>query len=434
MPKPLPPPIPRGSAPAPPRRWARRGLVIFLVVANVAIFGSLGALWLAAREVTSSVSTVPAEELGLDSVPQGTNEPRVFLLIGSDSRADLPDDFTGFGNFGGQRADVIMLVQLLPGEKRVQMLSLPRDLRVEVDGKVGRINAIFNSGGAAIVSAVSDYAGVPIHHYLQVDFAGFAGIVDAMGGIEMTFPYAVRDLKSKLEVGAGPQVLDGKTALAMARSRHFEEFRDGQWVAADASDIGRTRRQQDLLMALITQMDRPSSLEGFRGLVRALGEFVTTDDAFNEDELLQLVWAMRSVGPGDIDSLTLPVKGLEEGGVSYVVPIEPDAGLALAAFQAGEPMSAAREGKGRVEVQNGNGTDGAATSVAELLGSGGWEVTRVTNSDLNNYQTTLVVARPKNLPLAEAVVQFLGYGRVEVGAVPAGVEMVVIVGADAGAG
>jgi LCP family protein required for cell wall assembly len=400
----------------------------------VAIFGGLGALWFAAREVTSSVSTVPAEELGLDPLPQGSSEARVFLLIGSDSRADLPDDFTGYGEFGGQRADVIMLVQLLPGEKKMQMLSLPRDLRVEVDGKVGRINALLNSGGGAMVSAVSDFAGVPIHHYLEVDFAGFAGIVDAMGGIEMAFPYAARDLKSKLEVEAGIQVLDGKTALAVARSRHFEEFREGQWVSADASDIGRTRRQQDLLMALIAQLDRPSSLEGFGDLVKALGEFVTTDDTFNEDELLQLVWAMRTIGPGDIDSLTLPVEGFEEGGVSYVVPIEPDAGQALAAFQAGEPLSAAREGKGRVEVQNGNGTAGAASSVADLLGSSGWEVTGVTNSDREDYETTLVVARPKNVPLAEAVVEFLGYGRVEVGTVPVGVEMVVIVGADAGTG
>jgi LCP family protein required for cell wall assembly len=432
---PTPPPAPPPTAsPDKVRRWPKRLLITFLVVANLGIFGALGAVWYAARRVSSSVATLPSAGLGLAESPVDLGDPRTFLLIGSDSREDLPDDWTGFGGSGGQRADVIILLQVIPDTGALQMLSIPRDLRVTYRGSTNRINAALNDGASAMVDAVSEFAQTPIHHYLQVDFAGFAGIVDAVGGIEMTFPYPARDTKSHLEVAAGTHVLDGRTALALARSRHYQEFREGQWVFVDASDLGRTRRQQDLLMALITQIDRPSSLDGFNELVDSLGEFVTADDSLGEDEIIQLAWAMRSVGPDDFDALTLPVDLFEEGGVSYVVPHEPDAGAALAAFRAGEPLAAAVEGNGRLEVQNGNGVAGSAGTVADRLTAGGWEVVAVTNGDREDYTTTLVVARPRHLPQAEAVVSFLGFGEVEVGTVPAGADVVVIVGADASGG
>jgi len=427
-----PPAPPAPAPPAPARRWPKRLLIIFLVVANLGIFGGLGALWWAAHKVTSSVADLPAGELGLSQTPADLGDPRVFLLIGSDSRADLPDDWVGYGDYGGQRADVIMLVQVIPESGSVEILSIPRDTKVTLaDGSTNRINAAFNDGAASIVAAVSAFAQVPIHHYLQVDFAGFAAIVDTVGGIEMTFPYPARDDKSKLEVGAGPQVLDGRTALAYARSRHYQEFREGEWVSVDASDLGRTRRQQDVLMALVTQIDRPTSIGGFNELVASLGQFVVTDDAFGEDEVIQLAWEMRSLGSDDLDALTLPVDGLEEGGVSYVVPRQPEAEQALAAFRAGQPLTAAVEGFGRIEVQNGNGVAGSATVVADRLRAGGWEVVTVSNSERGDYATTLVVARPRYLSQAEAVVAFLGYGRAEVGVVSRGADVVVIVGADA---
>jgi anionic cell wall polymer biosynthesis LytR-Cps2A-Psr (LCP) family protein len=134
-------------------------------------------------------------------------------------------------------------------------------------------------------------------------------------------------------------VLDGRTALAFSRSRHYEELRDGTWVSVDGSDIGRTRRQQDVLMSILTQIDRPSSVDGFASLLDALGGFVTTDASFGEDEIIQLAWAMRDVSADDLDAATLPVQGLQENGVSYMVAMEPGASDAIAAFASGEPMS-----------------------------------------------------------------------------------------------
>ena len=161
-----------------------------------------------------------------------------------------------------------------------------------------------------------------------------------------------------------------------------------------------------------------------------LGEFLQLDNSWGENEIIDLVWEMRSLTSDDLDALTLPVQGLEENGVSYVVASEPDASQALAAFREGEPLTAAIEGSGRVAVQNGNGTSGSAAVVADQLRAGGWEVVSVGNSGREDYATTVVVARARDLSRAEAVVAFLGYGRVEQGPVPRDTDVVVIVGAD----
>ncbi|HEX9978140.1 MAG TPA: LCP family protein [Acidimicrobiia bacterium] len=418
---------------APRRSWARRGIIVFLIVANVVVFGALGVIWYAAHKVAASVSTIPSTDLSLAVLPGSLQEARTFLVIGSDSRAGLTD-LEGFGDFGGQRADVIMLVKADPRTGALQMLSLPRDLKIDRNGSPTKINATFAGGAGEIIDAVSAVTGVPIHHYLQVDFSGFMGIVDAIGGIEMTFPFPARDLKSGFAIDAGTHVLDGRTALAFSRSRHYEELRDGTWVSVDGSDIGRTRRQQDVLMSILTQIDRPSSIDGFASLLDALGGFVTTDASFGEDEIIQLAWAMRDVSADDLDAATLPVQGLEENGISYIVAMEPNASETLAAFAAGEPMSPSLGVDARIEVQNGNGRAGTAALISGVLTGGGFDVVSSGNSGRSDYSTTLVLARPNQVAAAQAIVDFLGYGRAAVGRTPSGVDVVVIVGLDAPSG
>jgi len=407
----------------------RRLLIGFLVVANLGVFGGLGALWFAARQVTGAIGTVEGD-LDLAARPRIT-DPATFLLVGSDSREGVPDHFTNIGKFGGQRADVIMLMKIIPAESRVQILSLPRDLKITYQGRTQRINAVYNQGAAALVEAVRTVTPEPIHHYLEVNFAGFAAIVDAVGGIEMAFPYAARDRKSGLSIPAGTHVLDGQQALQLARSRSYEENRNGRWVFVDASDIGRTGRQQDLLMALIAQVKRPGSIGEFKTLVQALGGFVKSDAALDEDDVIELGWQMRNIGPGQIDAMTLPVAHSTEGGVAYVVAVEPGAGQALAAFGDGKPFQEAVTGTVAIEVQNGTDVSGSAGAIATRLEAGGYSITAVTNSDRSDYQKTLVIARPRALPQAEAVAAALGYGQVMTGATPKGVDVVVIVGFDA---
>ena len=402
--------------------------MIFLVVANVGVFGALGAVWWAANRVSSAVSTIPDLSLvgNLD-----VSQPRTFLLVGSDSREGL-DDLTNFGPAGGQRADVIILAKVVPDDGRMQLLSIPRDLRVDYGGRTGRINATFGRGAVDLVAAVSGETGLAINHYLQIEFSGFAAMIDAIGGIRLTFPYPARDLSSGLEVGAGTQLLDGDTALAYARSRKYQELRDGGWVSVEANDIGRTRRQQDVLLAILTQVDRPTSIGGFQSLVDALGQFVTVDSGFDAEEIIQLAWSMRGITGGDVESLTLPVEDFTENGTSYVVRVEPAASTVIDAFGAGTVMTT--DARARIQVQNGNGVPGSASTVATVLVGAGFEVVDTLDSVRSDYQVTEIVVGANHLALAQAIADALGYGEVIVGRTPADVEVVVIVGADAPVG
>ncbi len=423
---PPPPPPPSGDR---RRHRARRLLVGFLVVANLVVFGALGVVWLAARQVAGSVSTIRAETLDLTREPP-LSESRTFLLIGSDSREDIGDLADHFGDVGGERADVVILAQIHPGERRLQLLSLPRDLKIDWEGEARKLNSAFMlSGAAGIIAAVQSHTGLPVHHYVQVDFSGFAGIVDAVGGIQMTFPFPARDLKSGFEVAAGTRVLDGEAALALARSRSYQELRDGTWVPVDANDIGRTRRQQDLLMAMITQIDRPSTIAGYGEMIDALRDFVIMDNSLDADDIIQLAWEMRSVDAEDLDSVTLPVEVANAGGVSYVVE-RPQAEAAIEAFRRGDPLVSV-DGARRIEVQNGNGRAGAAAAIVDDLTAAGYEVVSTVNSARSDYQLTLVATRPSLLETARQVVGVLGFGRATTGRTPAGVDLVVIVGSDA---
>lgn len=403
-------------------------MIGLLLVANLVVFGGLAVVWWAANQVSSAVSTIPVSDLSLAGGEREPSEPLTFLLVGSDSRENL-DDLTNFGAAGGQRSDVMILVQVIPDGGRIQMLSIPRDLKVTHEGKTGRINATFSSGPANLVAAVIEETGLPIHHYLQVEFGGFAAIVDAIGGIDLVFPYPARDTKSGFSVGAGVQRLDGMTALAYARSRSYQEQRDGSWVTVDANDIGRTRRQQAVLLAILTQVERPSSLDGFSRLVDALGGFVVSDSEFDAEEIVTLAWSMRNVDGSDVEAMTLPVRTSSEGGTSYVVRVEPEASNVIDAFAAGAPLDP--DSEARIQVHNGNGIPGSAGAAASLLASSGFAVVGTLDSARSDYRTTQVIAQAGHLALAEAVVEALGFGEVIVGQTPPDVEVIVIVGADA---
>lgn len=261
----------------------------------------------------------------------------VWLVVGSDSREFLPDDLEGsFGSFEGSRADVVMLVQATNGRR--QVLSLPRDLKVEIPGNgTNRINAAHAFGGPnLLVETVAGATGIRPSHYLEVGFGGFAEIVDALGGVELDFPYPSRDLKSGLDVGAGRQTVDGATALAYVRSRSLEELRDGSWSAAGGGDIARTARQREVLLQIIDKASSPAGLLRAPRAAFSATAYLTADSGTGTGDLARLAWAMRT--SSTTEATALPVRISEEGGVSYVVPVEPDATDVLAAFAAGRPL------------------------------------------------------------------------------------------------
>lgn len=261
-----------------------------------------------------------------------------YLVVGSDSRENLPDDLEGnFGDFAGERADVIILMQVV--DDTVQILSIPRDLKVEIPGHgTNKINAAYAFGGPdLLVETVSASTGIGIDHYMEVDFGGFANIVDALGGIELDFPHPARDLKSGLDVAeAGTRAVDGSTALAYARSRSYEELIDGGWQATDGGDIARTGRQREVLMQILAKASSPSGLIRSPRVLTEVTANLTVDSTVTPLRMARTAWAFRSAG--STQAVTLPVVGASEGGISYVVRAEPQATEVLEAFAAGRPL------------------------------------------------------------------------------------------------
>ena len=312
----------------------RKILLAVLIFAVVVVFGAVGFVYF----IDSKIDKIPDEALPSleEEIDQGF---RNILIVGSDSRENLPEGFENFGSFAGERTDVIMVAHVVPGENG-QLLSLPRDLKVAIpDNGTNRINAAFVFGGPdLLVQTIQNNFDIPIHHYVEIDFGGFARVVDSLGGITKTFDNPARDNKSGLDVDAGTQTMNGETALAYARSRSYQELINGSWQSVEGSDIGRTHRQQEVLLLMFDQATSASSAFNLPGFASTFAEQITADAGFSTSVMIELGRAALGLDSGEIETMTLPVKSSTEGGVAYVIPIEPDAQSVLAAFIAGEPF------------------------------------------------------------------------------------------------
>ena len=140
---------------------------------------------------------------------------------------------------------------------KAEMMSIPRDLWVTnaATGRKGKINGAYNQGPANLVRTVTSSLGIPVNHYIEVNFVSFGGIVDAMGGITIDFPHPAFDRNSGLNViTSGPVRLDGTGALAYVRSRHYTEVIDGKPVADPTADLGREARQQQFIRTVLSDV------------------------------------------------------------------------------------------------------------------------------------------------------------------------------------
>lgn len=414
--------------------WLKRSLVTLLVLANLGVFyvyWQLRSIEVAVQDSAQTVSDVVPQLT--PTLPDST-EPLVFLLVGSDSRANL-ENADDFGNFEGQRSDVIMLVKIDADDGRAQLLSLPRDLWVEIpDNGTQKINAAYSLGGAPLlIQTVTGFTGIDINHYVEVDFAGFLAIVDELGGVVIDFAYPARDVKSGLDVEAGEQLLNGEQALAFARSRSYQEYQDGRWVSVEADDFGRTHRQQDLITAILERMKRPSTITEAGSLVRAFSEHLTIDAALADSSLIELAFRMRTLRGGDIESVTLPGVTDTVGSLSVVLPKQPEADAVLEAFQRGDSLAiaAGETDPFTLMVLNGNGFAESAGRWSDVLDEAGFFVDEVSTAERSDYLETLVTVRDGEEERGQEIIAALGFGRLEPGDVPDDVDAVVVLGADA---
>ena len=285
------------------------------------------------------------------------NAAQNFLLVGVDSAADLAEDDPargGRGNVGGLRSDTVMVLRVEPGSEHASLLSLPRDLWVPLaSGGTQRINsAIQNGGPGELVDTIEQYLGVPIHHYIQVDFAGFQDLVEAIDGVAVYFPAPARDNHSLLDIDtAGCVTLDGHQALAYARSRHFQYYEDGRWRTDPSGDLGRISRQQDFIIRALHR----AVAEGARNpltldrLVDAGLATVTVDDLLTADDIISLGRAFRSFNPSSLATYALPTRPGSAGGASILRLEDEEAQPILDRFRgtdARRPATGGRAGAG----------------------------------------------------------------------------------------
>ena len=413
------------------RRWF--WLIAALAILNLVVFGAYAYARNLHTIVVEEVTVAPEVDAALDPAPDAASDPMTFLVIGSDSREGLPEDWTDdFGTFGGERADAVMLVQALPEQGRVQMLSIPRDLRVEIPGYgADKINAAFAYGGAElVVETVRDNFEVPIHHYVEVDFSGFAAIVDEVGGVTLTFDYPARDLKSGLSVDAGTQTLDGRPALAYARSRSSEELQDGSWGCVDANDFGRTERQQEIVVAILGEMAGPGIVLDAPGVVSALAQHMVVDSAFVDIPFGEIGWHYRAFTSSAVDQATIPAEGRTIDDVYFAIAVQPETDRLLGAFRSGGSLElAAGQEPLAVEVLNANGTDGLAGAWGDWLIDRGFVVEHL--GDAPVAEVTVVMAANGEEAKATQLVDLLDFGTADTGSQRSGVDLTLVLGEDA---
>lgn len=405
-------------------RWLKITIITVLVLGNLAV---LAVLW-AIRTGSDALATADTDNEVSDVLDAASGDTLTFLLVGSDTRQGL-DDLTNFGAVGGARGDVIMLVKLDAGSSDAQILSIPRDLWVEIPGHgKNRINAAYAFGGPSLmVETIKQNLDISVNHYVEIDFVGFIEMVDELGGIEISFPNAARDVKSGLDVPAGTERIDGRTALAYARSRSYQELQGGTWVSIDANDIGRTARQREVIGAIVSGLKSPSSITEAGDVANAMARHTTIDTGLAEASVARLFWDFKGILGGEIRGVTLPVNITTIEGKSVVVRQEPEATEVLAAFRAGQEVD---QQPIRLEVLNGNGVAGAAAEMAATLEAKGFIVASIGDADRKDYDRTTIIA-PSGSDKSDAVLDALGFGVVQAGTVDNGYDVVVIVGDDA---
>lgn len=294
------------------------------------------------------VSKVTVKHLKIAPV----GKPFNVLLIGSDSRVGLPSsDASHFGSptvQTGQRSDVVKILHVDPATGQIRVLSIPRDTVVQVAGdtsqigKYNRINATYNNGPDQLVQTIEADFGIPISHVVQIDFEGFRGAVDAIGGIWLNFPYPAKDVQTGLDITTtGCQHVNGGYSLAVARSRDYEYYKNGYWQYDGTGDYGRIVRQNAFLKALINQAEtkyNPLTLNAFIGSVV---QGVTIDSTFNVAGLVSLARDFHAFASTSLVTATLPTYGADSdvfgylGSVLYVQ--QPDADQVIAQFLGQDP-------------------------------------------------------------------------------------------------
>lgn len=335
----------RGRKAPRPRRlrrnlaWISGGLLLAILLSGCYVY----------QHLSSNLTGIDLDKrLGGDRPAGPDNGSQNILVLGSDSRAGKNGELAGGKTGGSARSDTAMVVHLYPGGKKAAAVSIPRDTLVTrpactTDSGEKRpaanramFNSAFSTGGpACTVKTVESMTGMRMDHYLQVDFAGFKELVDAMGGVPITVGHAIEDRSSGLSLDAGTHRLDGDEALAFVRTRHG---------VGDGSDPGRIKLQQKFLLSALTEAKHsgtPASPKMYRVADKATKALTTDSHLASLPSLAKLTKQLSGIPDDGMKTVTLPATA-DTADPNRLVAEQPQATHLWDALRRDEPVPAQR--------------------------------------------------------------------------------------------
>ncbi|WP_201452541.1 LCP family protein [Streptomyces sp. HM190] len=416
---PAPPRRPaRPQQPRPPVRPRKRGWAMRVAT-------TLSVVVLAAAGIGHAVVTSLDDRIArVDPFKDMKNRPEAgngmnVLLVGTDGRDRVSEEQRRAYRLGGAPChctDTMMIVHISEDRERASVVSLPRDSYAEAPAHTDRttgktraahpikLNAAYAEGGPPLtVRTVEHMTKVKIDHYVEVDFTSFMRTVDVLGGVRICTAQPLKDSYTGLDLAAGSHDLDGGEALQYVRARHT----DG------SSDLGRMKRQQRFMAALMAQATSSGVLLNpikFRDITRAVLGSVRADKEFGAGELIDLGRAMRNLTPASSEFTTVPIGRMGhvvEGLGSTLLWDTAKSRRLFRALRDDRPLAPYRtRGKRalvevaprqiRVQVENGTPVAGLGRTVDRQLAATGFRTTGTpVNAGRTDVRRTVVVHDPR---------------------------------------
>ncbi len=370
-------------------------LVVVLLVIAIAGYGYVKYRYGQIKKLTVGNLTKPA-----------SNQPMNILIVGSNSRAALNGkQASAFGTaqqVGGARSDVTMILHIDPKTHSVSLVSIPRDLFMPIpDSNLSnRVDASLNSGPSQLVKTIEQDLGIGISHYVELNFDTFQSIVQTLGGLDMYFPYPVRDAYSGLNVQAtGCHYLNGFQALAVVRARHLEyKTPAGQWIEDPLGDLSRIRRDHEFMRVLFSAVKQKgiSNPLTLNAILSSVAPDLQVDSGFSLGEMFSLASQFRNLNPNSIPTATLPVALVNNytyNGANYgdvVFPAQPQDQTIINKYL-DLPVPTISKSSFSISVLNGSGIAQQAGTVAQQLGADGFKVTSTGNAKVLSTDTETII-------------------------------------------
>jgi LCP family protein required for cell wall assembly len=345
---------PSAATPAGPKRRGKvrkRHTVGKVLLATVVVLGLVTGLGVAFlyRHLNGNLEVLdPTSQLSNrpDKVEvEGPREPLNVLIMGSDTRDGAGNNIDGLTG-GGERSDTTILLHLSADRKRAYGISIPRDLlvdRPECRTKGGTTipggtqvmwNEAFAVGGpACTIQQFEQITGIRLDHFVKVDFEGFRGMVDAVGGVEMCIPEDIDDSDHNIHIAAGTRKLHGNEALNYVRERY---------QVGDGSDVGRMKRQQAFIASMAHRVVSAGTLARPDRLLRFLDsatKSLTVDPGLkNVTKIAEFGNQFKSIGLDNIQFLTIPIMQAPSDP-NRLAFVQPQANQVWAKVRKDEPLT-----------------------------------------------------------------------------------------------